>query len=59
MKKLLSFMLCLVLLLSAASVSLAEAEHGDLWIGHYTLPCWTDSDGTIPPYYNDYNDTTL
>ena len=57
MKKLLSFMLCLVLLVSAASLSLAEAEHGDLWIGNYTLTCWIDFDGTIAQYYNDYNDT--
>ena len=56
-KKLVSFLLCLALLLSAASFALAEESHGDLWIGNYTLTCWIDFDSIVAQYFNDYNDT--
>ncbi len=57
MKKLLSLMLSLVLLMTTASFALAEEEHGDMWIGNYTLTCWIDFDAGVAQYYNDYNDT--
>ncbi len=56
MKKLLSILLCLMLL-SAAPFALAEEAHGPLWVGNYTLTCWIDFDPVIAQYYNDYNDT--
>lgn len=50
----LSVLLCILTALTLAAPALAEAGHGPLWIGDYTLTCWAPMNGNAAQYYESY-----